>query len=131
LRSVAESYRGSHVRVFRLNRQAVLARLDARARRLLADEPQAREVWLFGSLARGEAGPRSDADLLVVLETSPLPFLDRCASLARYFEGVGLACDVLAYTRMELDSLRQEGAALPRQVEAEGRILARRGLPER
>jgi uncharacterized protein len=26
------------------------------------------EVWLFGSAARGEAGPQSDIDLLVVME---------------------------------------------------------------
>jgi predicted nucleotidyltransferase len=112
--------------VFRLDRGAVLARLEEGARRLVAAEPQAREVWLFGSLARGEAGPGSDADLLVVLETSALPFLDRSALLARHFQGVGVGCDILAYTRVELESLRREGAALPRRVEAEGRVLARR-----
>lgn len=126
MRSVEESYRGKHVRVFRLDCQAVLARLEDRAHRLLAEEPQVREVWLFGSLARGEAGPGSDADLLVVLETSALPFLDRSALAARHFEGIGVGCDVLAYTRAELESLRREGAALPRRVQAEGRVLARR-----
>lgn len=126
MRSVEESYRGKHVRVFRLDWRAVLARLEERASRLLAEEPQAREVWLFGSLARGEAAPGSDADLLVVLEASALPFLERSARAARHFEGVGVGCDVLAYTRAELESLRREGAALPRRVEAEGRVLARR-----
>jgi predicted nucleotidyltransferase len=110
--------------VFRLDRRAVLARLEERARRLLEEEPQVREVWLFGSLARGEAGPGSDADVLVVLETSALPFLERSALLAQHFEGVGVGCDVLAYTGAELEALRREGAALPRRVEAEGRVLA-------
>jgi predicted nucleotidyltransferase len=112
--------------VFRLDRRAVLARLEEGARRLLAEEPQAREVWLFGSLARGEAGPGSDADLLVVLESSTLSFLDRSALLARRFEGTDVGCDVLAYTRAGLDCLRREGALLPRRVEAERRVLARR-----
>jgi predicted nucleotidyltransferase len=84
------------------------------------------EVWLFGSLARGEAGPGSDADLFVVLESSELPFIERSSVLARHFEGAGVGCDVLAYTRAELESLRLEGAALPRRVQAEGRLLARR-----
>jgi predicted nucleotidyltransferase len=114
------------VRVFRLDHRAVLARLEEGARRLLAEHPQASEVWLFGSLARGEAGPGSDADLLVVLESSALPFLERSAILARHFEGAGVGCDVLAYTRAELESLRREGALLPRRVEAEGRALAHR-----
>lgn len=29
-----------------------------------------RELWLFGSLARGEAGAESDADVLVIFEPS-------------------------------------------------------------
>lgn len=126
MRSVEESYRGSQVRVFRLDRRAVLARIEDGARRLIAEEPQALEVWLFGSLARGEAGPGSDADLFVVLERSPLPFLERSAQLARHFQGAGVGCDVLAYTRAELESMRREGASLPARVEVEGRILARR-----
>ena len=126
MRSVEESYRGKHVRVFHLDREAVLARLEERARRLLDEEPKAAEVWLFGSLARGDAGPGSDADLLVVLEESLLPFLDRSALVSRHFTGVGVGCDLLAYTRAELDSLRREGRRLPRAVEAEGRLLARR-----
>jgi uncharacterized protein len=126
LRSVEESYRGRNVRVFRLDSGAVLARLEERARRLLDEEPRVKEVWLFGSLARGQAGPGSDADLFVVLESSTLSFVDRSGLLARHFEGSGVGCDVLAYTVAELQSLRQEGAALPRTVEAEGRLLARR-----
>lgn len=30
-------------------------------------------IYLFGSCARGDAGPDSDYDLLVVIPTSPLP----------------------------------------------------------
>ncbi|MGH7320614.1 MAG: nucleotidyltransferase family protein, partial [Candidatus Rokuibacteriota bacterium] len=30
---------------------------------MLARRPDVREAWLFGSLARGDATPRSDADL--------------------------------------------------------------------
>jgi predicted nucleotidyltransferase len=103
LRSVEECYRGSSVRVFRLDRDAILARLRERARALVAGDASVREVRLFGSLARGEGRPGSDADLFVVLrdEGSP-PFLDRIPRLARHFEGVGVGCEVVAYTESEL-----------------------------
>ena len=52
-------------------------------------DPQA-EVWLFGSRARGEAGPDSDIDLLVILDDECL-FLGRlcCIRLMK------LRCDLL------------------------------------
>jgi len=34
-------------------------------------------VWLFGSLARGDALPGSDADILIVLNENTLPLPER------------------------------------------------------
>ena len=34
--------------------------------RVLIDDFGAQEIWVYGSVARGEAGPESDVDLLVV-----------------------------------------------------------------
>lgn len=36
----------------------------------LCGDPEVAEIWLFGSRARGEAGPSSDLDLLLVLRGS-------------------------------------------------------------
>lgn len=51
-----------------------------------------RAAVLFGSWARGEAGPRSDIDLLVILRDAP-PLLDRCFLAAEVARAVhaGLA----------------------------------------
>jgi len=48
------------------SRESVLAQLRAH-RRSLADEFGVVEIALFGSVARGDAGPESDIDLMVVL----------------------------------------------------------------
>jgi predicted nucleotidyltransferase len=65
------------VRVRYLDRDAVIATLRELAARLGATRPDIVEIRLFGSLARGERNPRADADLLVVLEASDVPFRDR------------------------------------------------------
>lgn len=123
MRSVVECYRGRDVRVFRLDREAVVARLRARAERLLAEEPRVVEVRLFGSLARGDAHPGSDADLLVVVGDGAGPFRDRIPAIARHFSGVGVGCDVFVYTDEERTRLTGRFA---RAVLDEGIVLATR-----
>ena len=67
--------------------------------------PEISEVWLFGSLAHGQAVPGSDADVLLVLEECKLPFLEWGAYYQPEFCGVGV--DLFVYTRNELEqSLR-------------------------
>jgi predicted nucleotidyltransferase len=124
LKSVEECYRGSNVRVFRLDTAAVIARLKERAAGLVERRPDVIEVRLFGSIARGEAHPGSDADLFVVVRDGAEPFLARVSELARAFEGVGVGCDVIAYTESETQAARARGDAFARAVFGEGIVLA-------
>ena len=126
MRSVEECYRGRNVRVFRLDRAGVLARLRERARRVLERRADVVEIRLFGSFARGEARPGSDADLFVVLRDGAGPFLDRLPGLVREFEGVGVGCEVIAYTESETRASRARGDAFTRAVHDDGLTLATR-----
>jgi predicted nucleotidyltransferase len=126
LKSVEECYRGRNVRVFRLDREGLIARLRERARDLLDRRPDVLEVRLFGSLARGEAHPGSDADLFIVLRDGAGPFLERLAPVARNFDGVGVGCDVIAFTESEARASRARGDAFARAIFDEGLILATR-----
>ena len=126
LQSVTESYRGHNVRVFRLDREGTLARLRERARRVLEQRPEVVEIRLFGSLARGTAGPGSDADLFVVVRDGAPPFLDRIPALARYFSGLGIGCDVLVYTESEYQAFAVRQDAFARAILKHGMPLARR-----
>lgn len=101
MQSVDECYRGRDVRVFRLDRAGTFARLRARARALVDANPAVLEVRLFGSLARGDAHPGSDADLFIVVRDGAGPFLERIPALASYFSGIGIGCDVIVYTESE------------------------------
>ena len=126
MQSVEECYRGRNVRVFRLDAAGVIARLRTRAREILERRPDVVEVRLFGSLARGEAHPGSDADLFVVLHDGAPPFLERLAGLARELGGVGVGYDILAFTESESRALRDRADAFARAVFDEGVLLARR-----
>ena len=65
-----------------------------------AARPEIVEIRLFGSLARGTVNPYADADLLVVLDATDLPFRDR---LPRYKPmGSPVPLDVTVCTREEL-----------------------------
>jgi predicted nucleotidyltransferase len=80
-------------------------------------------VYLFGSVARGEAGPDSDYDLLVVVQDTALP--ERCDSDLAYrvLRGTGIAADVVVWTRSRFERRRHVVTSLPATVLREGRLL--------
>ena len=124
MQSVEKCYQGRNVRVFRLDRDGVIARLRSRARALVERDSDVREVRLFGSLARGDAHPGSDADLFVVVRDGAAPFLERIPELARHFTGVGIGCDVVVYTESERAALAASRQSFARAVLDEGIALA-------
>ena len=126
MNSVAECYRGNSVRVFRLDRDGIVAALRQRAEHLVAERGDILEIRLFGSLASGSAKPGSDADLWILLEPTAVPFLDRSANLARRFSGLGIGCEVMAYTEEEWHALAAESRRIVEVVDVNGLLLARR-----
>ncbi len=79
---------------------------------------QVERVYLFGSRARGDAGPRSDIDLAIAC-----PLAD-----ARVWADICEAIDV-ADTLLKIDAIRLEEAApeFAQRIMAEGRLLYERG----
>jgi len=123
---VVERYRGSQVRVFALDRDALLHALRKRARELVENNPDVVAVWLIGSLARDEAKPGSDADIVVFIRSSEVPFVQRIPEFSRWFSRTGVPCEVRPYTLEEWGQLRSEGARVVHSLEREGLVLASR-----
>jgi predicted nucleotidyltransferase len=113
------------VKVTFLEREPLLARLTKRAQQLLASEPRVLEVGLFGSLVRGDYGPGSDADLLIILAADVRRFVDRMPEFLRHFSGLGIAVDVFPYTLEEIAVMQHAG--LVKTALSERRVLACRG----
>jgi predicted nucleotidyltransferase len=84
-----------------------------------------RRIILFGSHARGQAGPDSDIDLFVEMETGQrLP--ERAIAISAAF-GLHLwPMDIIVYTPREVARLRQANDILLAAIEREGKVLYER-----
>ena len=91
--------------------------------RRLRDSFPAESIYLFGSRARGDAGANSDFDFLVVVKDSPLPRYKREQMAFRALCGLGIAKDVLVFTRKEFEKGLAVITSLPATVVREGRLL--------
>ena len=95
------------VRVFSLDRTKTIQRIRNAMQAVKERCPEIDRAILFGSLARGDAVPGSDADVLVLLRETTLPFQER---FTRYMpRGVAMGVDLFAYTHSKLENMRASG----------------------
>lgn len=80
-------------------------------------------VYLFGSRARGEVGPDSDYDLLLVVPDDAPAERKRSQLAYEVLRGTGVAVDVLVCTRTWFDRRRDLKASLPGTVLREGQLV--------
>ena len=80
------------------------------------------KIVLFGSASRGELGPHSDLDLLVVV--SPGAHRRKTAQrIYRQLIGVGVPVDVVVVTAEDLEQFKDHRGMVIRPALAEGRVL--------
>lgn len=91
--------------------------------RRLVDAYRPERVYLFGSVARGEAGPDSDYDLLLVVPDDSPPERRRSRLAYEVLWGTGVAADVLVWTASRFESRKHLPASLPATVLREGKLL--------
>jgi len=91
-------------------------------RRLVAAAPDA-QVILFGSHARGEAGPRSDVDFLVV-EPEVDDEAEEAVRLHRTLRDLRVPADVIVISRDYAERWREVGGGLVHAALSQGRVLA-------
>jgi predicted nucleotidyltransferase len=95
--------------------------------RRLAVACKPERIYLFGSKARGEAGPDSDYDLLVIVPDSDLPPQRRDQQAYRALRRIGAAKDVMVWTRAEFESRAHVVTSLPATILREGKLVYEAG----
>ncbi len=102
------------VKVFFADKTRVMRELRDWVADLQAAHPEVEKIGLFGSYATDTYGPRSDADLLIVLRTSDKLFRDRIPDFLP--GGLSVPCDVFPYTTAEIEGLQRDGSRWIRHV---------------
>ncbi len=91
--------------------------------RRLVEACHPERIYLFGSAARGDAGPDSDYDFMVIVpDDAPM----ECRDDRRAYEalcGLGIPKDVLIWTKEAFDSRLPLKASFPSTIVREGKLL--------
>ena len=94
--------------------------LDEIIRRIVeVAEPE--KIVLFGSAARGEMGPHSDVDLLIVKAGADA--LDLMSRIYRRLRGVGAAVDAIVVSPEDMERYRNSHALVIKPALREGRVV--------
>ena len=80
-------------------------------------------IYLFGSTARGESGPDSDYDLMVVVPDDMPATLRDSGRAYKAIWRLGVAADVLVWTHSEFEDRLYLKASLPSTIAREGKLL--------
>lgn len=101
----------SDIAVIRLPKHSVLINnLVQIANCILEKFSEVEEIILFGSLARGDYGTYSDADVLLILSESPYQrYFDRIPKYASVFLDFFMPVDIFPYTRNEINIMLEKG----------------------
>lgn len=101
--------------------------VSAAERAALAASGPAR-VLLFGSHARGQAGPHSDLDLAVIEPAfaDPQAKADEYLRIRMAIGAVGIGIDLLLYDEEEFSWRSQVPGTLPYRIQQEGKLLHER-----
>jgi len=94
---------------------------EAVQRLVRACEPE--RIYLFGSAARGDAGPDSDYDFMVVVPDAAPPGRKDCGRAYLALRGLGIPKDVLVWTRSAFEEQLRLRASLPSTIVREGKLL--------
>jgi predicted nucleotidyltransferase len=89
----------------------------------LVETYQPLRIYLFGSCARGDTGPDSDYDLMMVVPDDAPPERKRAKLAYDCLWGTGAAADVIVWTADRFTRRSLVVTSLPATVLREGRLL--------
>jgi predicted nucleotidyltransferase len=91
--------------------------------RRLVEAYSPERIYLFGSVARGEAGPDSDYDIMLIVPDDAPPERLRSRLAYQALRGTGTAADVVVWPRSSFERRARVAASLPATVSREGVLL--------
>ncbi|MBU1628143.1 nucleotidyltransferase domain-containing protein [bacterium] len=90
--------------------------------RQIVEKYKPEKIILFGSAAKGEFGPDSDVDFLVIKKDVPYYGIDRMLEIRRLIKS-NIAMDLLVYLPEEVEERAKMGDPFVKTILKEGMIL--------
>jgi predicted nucleotidyltransferase len=91
--------------------------------RRLVDLYHPERIYLFGSAARGEAGPDSDYDFMVVVPDDTPREVRETKAVFKALLDIDASIDVLVWTRREFEKRLHLRVSFPSTIVREGKLL--------
>jgi len=91
-------------------------------KRRIVETAQPRRIILFGSAVRGEMGPNSDLDVLVVMP-SGVHRRATARSIYRNLIGVGVAVDIIVVTEQDVERYKDNIGMVIKPALEQGRLI--------
>jgi predicted nucleotidyltransferase len=114
---------GSASAIYR-NRDEIINTLRTCVDSILKDYPVVVRAVLFGSIARGDYGLYSDADILIIITESKYErFFDRIPEFLDYFSSSAVPVDIFPYTIEEIKRMKNNDNFLINRALKEGIVL--------
>jgi uncharacterized protein len=79
------------------------------------------KIILFGSAARGDMGPNSDVDLLIIKKGADA--LDLMGQIYRNLHGAGAAVDAIVVTPEDVERFKESHALVIKPALREGKVV--------
>lgn len=92
-------------------------------RERLVKELNPKQMYLFGSRARGDHKADSDYDLVAIVEDSGTNMRDRNVQAREALWGIRAAVDVFVYTQKEFDEMKTEFSSIAELTLQEGQEI--------
>lgn len=89
----------------------------------IAEKYNLKEVYLFGSYARGEAREESDVDLLYIKKDNSMSLLTKYKMLSEFEESLGKKVDLVSATALELNKEIPGTQTIEDNIEKDKEIL--------
>jgi uncharacterized protein len=109
------------VKVTFTDREQILKALENLIQEWTQQHPELEKVILFGSFARGDYFPGSDLDVLLMLENSDQPLLNRIRQFLPTHFPVDI--DVFPYTQAEIKRIMNDPHSLVVRALSEGKQM--------
>ena len=97
------------VKIISVDHESLINTLKKKASFIKAEHPEIVKILLFGSFAKGNFLPESDIDILLIVEETDIPFLERKESFRSFFNDIPFDINILIYTKSEIYLMHENG----------------------